>query len=229
MSLRADLSRFELVHTDELPWAESPGKSVFRKRLEHWGPPEAGRVTSVVRYAPGSTFPSHPHPAGEEILVIEGVFSDEHGDYPAGTFAFNPEGFVHAPRSPQGCTLFVKLRQMPGPRRGVNLQTGPDDFQPTEWAGVSRRVLYQSVEFPERVHLTRFEPGVALGEVSLPEGEEIFVLEGGFEDERESYRAGTWARFPAGFRHRPRSAGGCTFYVKQGHLEAAARSIQGFE
>src|SRR3954465_12891407 len=102
-----------ILHTDELPWVQSPTPSVWRKRLEQSGLDsvergESGRVTSIVRYDAGSTFPLHPHPEGEEILVLEGVFSDEHGDYPAGTFLLHPEGFRHAPFSKQGCLLFVK-------------------------------------------------------------------------------------------------------------------------
>src|SRR3970040_584472 len=78
---------------------------------------EWGKVPSVVRYEPGSTFPAHDHPQGEEILVLEGVFSDEHGDWPAGAYLLNPEGFRHAPFSRQGCVLFVKLKQFPGRAR----------------------------------------------------------------------------------------------------------------
>ena len=75
----------------------SPSGAVLRKRLHLVGPPESGQVTSVVRYQPGATFPEHGHPEGEEILVLDGTFSDEHGDWPAGTYLLNPEGFHHAP------------------------------------------------------------------------------------------------------------------------------------
>jgi hypothetical protein len=43
--------------------------------------------------------------------VLDGVFADENGDYPAGTYVRNPPGTAHTPRSDVGCTLFVKLRQ----------------------------------------------------------------------------------------------------------------------
>ena len=46
--------------------------------------------------------------------MLDGVFSDEHGDWPAGSYLLNPEGFRHAPFSREGCLLFVKLRQFPG-------------------------------------------------------------------------------------------------------------------
>jgi anti-sigma factor ChrR (cupin superfamily) len=116
-SIHGDLSARASADTTKMPWTPSPSGSVWRKRVHLVGPPEAGQVTSVVRYEPESRFPAHDHPDGEEILVLDGVFRDEHGDWPASTFLLNPEGFRHAPFSRPGCTLFVKLRQFPGRER----------------------------------------------------------------------------------------------------------------
>jgi anti-sigma factor ChrR (cupin superfamily) len=108
--LNGDLSERLVIDTNTMEWQLSLSPSVWRKRLYHTGTAEAGVVTSIVRYDPGSSFTSHEHPGGEEIFVIDGVFSGEAGDYPAGSFILNPEGFSHAPSSAPGCTLFVKLR-----------------------------------------------------------------------------------------------------------------------
>jgi anti-sigma factor ChrR (cupin superfamily) len=43
--------------------------------------------------------------------VLEGVFQDEHGDFPAGSYVRNPPGSRHTPGSMLGCTMFVKLWQ----------------------------------------------------------------------------------------------------------------------
>jgi anti-sigma factor ChrR (cupin superfamily) len=43
--------------------------------------------------------------------VLDGVFQDEHGDFPAGTCVRNPPEWRHTPGSAQGCTIFVKLWQ----------------------------------------------------------------------------------------------------------------------
>ena len=116
-AINGDLSVRAVVDTARMEWVSSPSGSVWRKRVHLVGPPESGQVTSVVRYEPKSRFPAHDHPEGEEILVLDGVFSDEHGDWPAGTYLLNPEGFRHAPSSEPGCLLFVKLRQFPGRER----------------------------------------------------------------------------------------------------------------
>ena len=123
----ADLHRRVRVDTTLLPWEASPSGTVWRQPLYRVGG-EHGPVTSLVRYAPGGSFRPHAHPEGEEILVLAGVFADEHGAYPAGTYLFNPDGSRHAPRSEVGCLLFVRLRQSPGaerPRVVVDTTTGP--------------------------------------------------------------------------------------------------------
>ena len=115
--LNGDLAERVCVATAAMPWTPSPSPGVWRKRVHRVGPAESGQVTSVVRYDAHSTFPVHEHPEGEEILVLEGVFTDERGDWPAGSYLLNPEGFRHSPSSREGCVIFVKLRQFPGRNR----------------------------------------------------------------------------------------------------------------
>jgi anti-sigma factor ChrR (cupin superfamily) len=95
--VNADLSRRVVVDTGPMAWEPSPSGTVWRKPLYRSGG-EHGPVTSLVRYAPGGTFREHAHPEGEEILVLDGVFCDEHGDYPAGPFLTNPHGSRHLAR-----------------------------------------------------------------------------------------------------------------------------------
>lgn len=213
--LHGDMTRRVVLDTAAMEWVRSPSATVWRKRLHRVGPFESGQVTSVVRYDPGATFPPHDHPEGEEILVLEGTFSDEHGDWKAGTYLLNPEGFRHAPFSHEGCRIFVKLRQAPGSeRRHVALRTDEADWSPTERPGIERKVLHVQPEFPDATYLERWTPGTASGKVTHPGGVEILVLEGELADEDGEYGEGTWLRLPPGARHRPRTGSGCTLYVK---------------
>ena len=222
--IEAELRGIEIVHSDELPWEESPAPGVWRKRLERVGPAEAGRVTSVVRYEPQSRFASHPHPDGEEILVLDGVFSDETGDYPAGSFLLNPEGFAHAPHSDGGCVLLVKLRQYPGEGRArVNLSVDETTWLPHQTEeGAQRLELYVDPRHPERIAMMALMPGIRCAPVVYEGGAELFVLDGDLEDEHGTYRTHTWARFPPGTGHRLQTREGCTFYLKTHHLRGAA-------
>jgi len=219
-SIHGDLSARVSADTTKMGWTPSPSGSVWRKRVHLVGPPEAGQVTSVVRYEPESRFPAHDHPDGEEILVLEGVFSDEHGDWPAGTFLLNPEGFRHAPFSRPGCTLFVKLRQSPGrERRHVVVDSNALAWTPSDTPGVTRKPLYAQAGFSDAIRLEHYDSRAEAAPVSYPEGAELFVLEGAFSDESGEHGAGTWLRFPAGAKQELRaSAAGCTLYVKTGGL-----------
>lgn len=69
---------------------------------------------ALVRWAPGTLFQPHSHWGGEEILVLEGVFSDEHGDYPAGTWIRSPHLSRHHPFSEPGCLIYVKVGHLQG-------------------------------------------------------------------------------------------------------------------
>jgi anti-sigma factor ChrR (cupin superfamily) len=216
-TINGDLAKRAFADTAAMEWTPSPSRTVFRKRVHLVGPPESGQVTSVVRYEPGATFHGHGHPDGEEILVLEGVFCDEHGDWPAGTYLLNPEGFRHAPFSRDGCVLFVKLRQFPGRGRAhVALRTDTLAWQPGPRAGVAVRPLYAQAGFADTMRLERWPAGAELGSVVYENGAELFVLDGSFRDAESELRRGAWLRLPPGAAHSPATAEGCVLYIKEG-------------
>ena len=110
MEIRSDLDQTAHLASDDFTWVASPQPGVERVMLDRVGD-EVAVATSIVRYAPGSSFNAHSHALGEEFVVLEGVFSDEHGDYPPGSYLRNPPGSSHTPRSDDGCVIWVKLRQ----------------------------------------------------------------------------------------------------------------------
>lgn len=172
-------------------------------------------MTSVVRYDSESNFPAHDHPEGEEILVLEGVFSDDRGDWPVGTFLLNPEGYRHAPSSREGCVLFVKLRQFPGlDRQQVAIDTNAMNWEPGEIEGIEVKPLYSQPGYLDSMSLERWSAGFSISERSYADGAELFVLKGQFHDDAGEHPAGTWMRFPKGAAHSPETAAGCTIYLK---------------
>lgn len=221
MRINADFSERVVIRPDERVWVPSPMAGVERQMLDRIGG-EVARATSLVRYAPASSFAAHRHDGGEEFLVLDGVFSDEHGDYPAGTYVRNPIGSHHTPSSGPGCTIFVKLHQFdPGDREHKVIRPDPQDFLPGSAPGLTVFPLHAFGG--EQVALVRWQPGTRFMRHRHWGGEEILVLEGVFEDEYGAYPAGTWLRSPHGSEHSPFSTEGCLIFVKTGHLAAASR------
>jgi anti-sigma factor ChrR (cupin superfamily) len=216
LRVRADYTARAVVRPGEEAFVPSPLPGVERMMLDREGG-EVARATTIVRYAPGSHFSAHTHGGGEEFLVLEGTFADEHGTYPAGTYVRNPPGSSHAPRSDEGCTLFVKLMQFdPQDRERKVIDTRNADWMPGLVEGLSVMPLH---EFgTEHVALVRWAPGTVFKPHTHWGGEEILVLDGTFEDEHGAYPAGTWMRSPSMSRHHPFTHEGCTILVKVGHL-----------
>ncbi len=185
---------------------------------------EVARATSIVRYAPHSHFSPHIHGGGEEFLVLNGVFQDEHGEYPAGTYVRNPPTSSHRPGSEPGCTIFVKLWQFdPDDRTPVRIDTSARPLAPApELLGVEFTVLYENPW--ELVLLERWAPGISIA-VPIPGGIELLVLDGSFTEGGEEFTQQSWLRLPAGSTLRA-GAGprGCRLWVKSGHLSHEPRS-----
>lgn len=214
MEINSNCKLRALVHTVREPWVPSPMPGVERRMLDRIGG-EVARATSIVRYAPQSRFSPHTHDAGEEFLVLEGVFQDEHGDYPPGTYVRNPPGSTHAPRSAEGCTIFVKLRQFaPDDRTAVRIETAGRPFVPlAAEAGVAVLPLFEDLR--ERVRLERWEPGTSRSFRALG-GLELLVLEGSLIEGTETLTRHDWLRLPAGTDwHAVAGPAGVCLWVKE--------------
>jgi hypothetical protein len=190
---------------------------VERRMLDRIGD-EVARATSIVRYAPCGHFSPHVHGGGEEFLVLDGVFQDEHGDYPAGSYVRNPPTSKHTPGSEPGCVLFVKLWQFdPTDRTEVRIDTGRTSFAPApQRPNVEVLPLFRDAH--EEVRLERWAPRVEI-DIPLPGGAETLVLAGGFKEGSEDFAMHSWLRLPAASRLRAQAgADGCQIWMKTGHL-----------
>jgi len=216
MRINADFSERVAINSEELDWVQSPMPGVERRMLDRIGE-EVARATSIVRYAPDSYFSEHEHGGGEEFFVLDGVFSDQHGDYPAGTYVRNPIGSKHIPHSKEGCTIFVKLHQFdPADSEQKVIDTNAHPFRPGAVAGLTVLPLHSHGR--ENVACVRWAPGTVFTPHTHWGGEEILVLDGVFSDETGDYPKGSWIRSPHLSQHSPYSKEGCLIYVKTGHL-----------
>jgi anti-sigma factor ChrR (cupin superfamily) len=216
--LRADFSTRAVITPNDYVWDASPTTGVDRVKFDRVGD-EIARATSLVKYAPRQTFPEHRHDGGEEILVLDGVFIDEYGTYPAGTYIRNPIGTSHRPEAgPDGALLFVKLHQFQRhDDQSIRVQTREAPWHPGLVDGLTVLPLHQHQT--EHVALVHWTPNTQFNTHTHFGGEEIFVIEGTFHDEHGSYPKGSWLRSPHLSTHTPfTQSDGALIYVKTGHL-----------
>jgi len=218
MRLNADFSKRAVIRPADYQWVASPMPGVERMMLDRVGD-EVARATSLVRYAPDSTFSRHVHGGGEEFFVLEGEFGDEHNVYPAGTYVRNPIGTAHSPRvGAQGCTIFVKLQQFEEQdQTQLVIDTNDVVWSPGLVPGLEVISLHEYES--EHVALVKWAPNTMFKAHTHWGGEEIFVISGEFHDEHGAYPAGSWIRNPHKSKHTPFTRDeGALIYVKVGHL-----------
>lgn len=218
MQLNADFSKRAAVHGAQVEWVKSPMPGVDRRMLDRLGE-EVARATSIVRYAPGSKFSSHVHTGGEEFFVLDGVFQDEHGDFPAGSYIRNPPESSHTPGSDPGCVIMVKLWQFDmADRTHVRIDTNKMRALPAaDRPGVSVMPLFHDQR--EDVRMEIWQAGAEI-ELDVPNGIELFVVDGSFQESGETFRSQSWLRLPCGDTLRA-TAGkdGCKLWIKADHLK----------
>lgn len=217
MDKNADFTQRALVHSRQTAWQPSPMPGVDRRPLDRLGD-EVARATSIVRYTPGSTFSAHTHTGGEEFFVLEGVFQDEHGDYPTGTYVRNPPGTSHRPSAKDGTIIFVKLWQFDlSDRISVRINTQTEPFKPdSSRSGVETMPLFEDQR--ETVRLERWQPGTSVSLMACG-GLELLVLEGSLSQGGDTLEKQSWLRLPVHMDLEAISGPeGAVIWLKEGHL-----------
>ena len=219
MDVNGDFSKRVMLHSDIIEWEDSPMKGVTRRRLDRVDN-KADRVTTIVKYAAGSSFSPHVHTGGEEFIVLSGVFEDDYGDWPAGSYIRNPPTSKHKPASKEGCIIFVKLSQFQADDRTF-VHAHIDKLgavMDANRVGVKVSPLYKDKH--EDVRIEYWEPNSTI-ELDVQDGAEIFVLDGGFTEQvgEVELRKESWLRVPVD-THVTATTGstGAKVWIKTGHL-----------
>ncbi len=80
-----------------IPWRETRHPGVRWVLLSKEGDFPGRGAAVLIRMEPGQGYPPHRHLDGEEVLVLEGGYRDEAGEYRAGDFVRYAAGSCHAP------------------------------------------------------------------------------------------------------------------------------------
>ena len=217
MELNADFTQRAVVHAARLDWVPSPVPGVDRRMLDRIGD-EVARATTIVRFAPASAFSPHTHGGGEEFLVLDGVFTDESGDYPAGSYVRNPPTSRHTPSSAPGCTLFVKLWQFdPRDRTQLRVDTTCGAYM-SDPARPGVEILPLHADPREIVQMERWAPGARVA-LEAAGGLELLVVEGGLAEGEDEFGPHSWLRLPAAAASEAVAGpDGAIVWTKRGHL-----------
>jgi quercetin dioxygenase-like cupin family protein len=209
------LSAFAMVDSVDAKWVASPVKGVLRLLLERDGGEKTTRATSLVAYQPNSQFSPHAHPRGEEFLVLSGMFSDEHGDYAAGSYVRNPPGSSHQPFSREGCLIFVKLQQFDLQDDLHVVDTHIVDITGVEGSYGREQVLFDGYE---QVSFLNVDQPTSLPSDYIEKGVELLVLSGSIVLDDVECGVGAWARLPPLGSRQVVVNAGAQLWVKVGHL-----------
>jgi anti-sigma factor ChrR (cupin superfamily) len=224
MDKNEDFSRRVVIPTEKMDWLASPVVGVARRPLDRVGG-EVARATSIVRYAPGSRFSPHSHAGGEELFILDGVFQDEHGNFPAGSYIRNPPGSRHTPGSTVGCMIFVKLWQFDlADRRQVRLDTN----RLVAVAHVSRTGVFAIPLFQDEREAVSLEYWAADADIELEAigGMELLVVNGEFTEGNDHLRRHDWLRLPLGAAGKAIvGSSGATVWTKTGHLRTVEQEV----
>ena len=225
MEINADFTQRVVLHGAQMDWVETRMKGVKRRMLDRIGA-ESGRATSIVSYDPNSKFAAHVHTGGEEFIVLEGVFQDEHGDFPVGSYIRNPPESSHTPGSDEGCLIFVKLWQFePNDRTGVKINY--DQMSSEKQAGrpgVSIIPLHKDKY--EEVRIEEWDAGSDVI-VDDADGIEILVIQGSFQEGDDTLERLSWLRVPMGGVVKAKAGSdGARVWIKTGHLRYADRGTE---
>lgn len=218
MNLNADFHENVRVTPEEHRWVQSPMPGVTRMMLDRLGD-EVARATTIVRYSPESRFSAHNHDGGEEFIVLKGVFEDEHGAFPAGSYIRNPPGSSHTPGSTEGCVIFVKLWQFdPADRSHVRIDTNKlGAVADAERPGVNVSPLFEDPK--ESVSIETWAPGTR-ATIDAPGGAEILILSGSAVADGATLSEWAWLRRAKGETiELEAGAEGVRLWIKTGHLD----------
>ena len=217
MQLNEDFKKRVVVHSENTAWSPSPVAGIERRMLDRIGG-EVARATTIVRFAQGSQFSEHSHAGGEEFIVLDGVFQDEYGDFPTGTYVRNPPKTAHTPRSSMGCTIFVKLWQFDMDDRNQFHKTMADECA-NPINGIATAQLHRDTK--ETVFYSELDAGAILENTDIG-GIEVLVIAGSVVENGETLSKGAWLRLPSG-QNLVAVAGhsGAKVWIKSGHLSHA--------
>ena len=218
--INAECDKLVIIRPDEMVWETTDQSGVSRIVLERVNNERLGRETYLIRLDPDTELAPETLNSRIEIFVVEGTFSDGHGEYEARTFIMNPPGTTYTAASRDGCTIYAKRLNgfEDDDQRVVTALSG------AEWTPFGHRVaevvpFYKHDQRDVVARVGKVFPNATIMEHDHPGGEEVLILDGVFIDQFGDGVPGTWLRYPIGLAHAPYTANeGALIYIRDGDV-----------
>ena len=227
MNINDDIRKKVVVHPRNKQWtAEHSGmcETLYLDLVDKVKPV----ATKLVRISPSSILPPEMIGGGKEVLVLEGTYNDQRGEYPTGSYMRFPPGTKQEAFTDKGCLLFVKTWQFePTDRKRVNIDAFRAEMKrPRKRQGVVLQQLYS--DYREDVRIEHWERNHRLV-IHQCNGLEVLLLSGEFFEPSASYKPLSWVRLPPG---RPLKVvvgdQGVRVLIKESHLVHAVPGREAF-
>lgn len=204
--MNSDYDKRALIDTNGLVWEKTEHQGVFKKTLAL----NMKEETALIKLEGNTSLNSSSQLNSAEIFVLDGIYINEFGEFPQGTYLHLPkedEAFV---RTTSGCIIFRKTNQSKDEQQ-VIINTSNSEWLPGQ-GNLEVLPLHTQTALVKWPKNERFIPHKHWG------GEEIFVLKGTFMDEHGEYPHGSWIRSPHLSEHYPYVDEETIIFVKTGHL-----------
>lgn len=204
--MNSDYEKKVFIDTNDLSWENQEQRGVYKKILSC----KESEETSLIKFEPDTTLNSKGKINSVEIFVLEGVYTNQFGDFEKGTYMYLPQEDEGKVQSKTGCVIFRKTNHFDD-AQDIIVDTTSTQWQPGQGNLQVMPLGSQGalVKWPKD---ERFVPHRHWG------GEEIFVLDGIFMDEHGKYPKGSWVRSPHMSEHYPFVEEETIIFVKTGHL-----------
>ena len=217
MHINYDIDKKIVVHADRANWRRDPSGMMDLLYLDLVDS-EKSVATMLMRLRKRALLPVETLNGGKELLVLEGDFQDERGNYPVGSYMRFPPGSRQEPYSDNGGLLFAKTWQFsPRDRAHVNIDAYSQyRLAPRKRPGVQIQHLFGDNREDVRIEHWDANHRIVLNQCN---GLEVFVLSGGFFEPSTVYKKHSWLRLPP---NQPLRAivgdKGARVFIKEGHL-----------
>jgi quercetin dioxygenase-like cupin family protein len=101
----------QLVRSSQIEWQplDEPGVTGVAVKVLRWDEAAGRAPTILLKFEPGSTYPAHSHPGGEEIFVLEGDIRLGGDHLRTGDFLYTAPNHKHGVSSEGGCVVLVNV------------------------------------------------------------------------------------------------------------------------